>query len=135
MGRAGERKATALHSSGQLRMGTIRTRHHHRQVRHLQQGQIIGGVPEGQHLHLRFTQTLLQSRQGVPFADPPAEQVTHAVAPHNGQPLGRRQGIEAWLNRQRGRHKGHAATPPLRLLQQRASESKQAFPLLSLIHI
>ena len=80
-------------------MGTLGTGHDHRKVRHLQQGQIVGGIPQGQHLHIRFMEALLQSRQGVSLADLSAKQMTHPVTAHNGKPLGRRQGIKARLDR------------------------------------
>ena len=58
----------------QLGMWAIGPWHNNGNVGHLEQRQIVGGIPQGQDLHLLGTQMTLQGGQGLAFADAWAQQ-------------------------------------------------------------
>ena len=109
-------------------MGAIGPGHHDSNIGRIEQRQIVGGIPQGQNLHLLSTQMSLQGGQRLAFADVWAQQVTHAVALHHRQAHPLNQGLKPATPLCRGRHKRHAAAPPLRLAQGFTTKPQQPLP-------
>ena len=63
----------------QLGMGAIGTGHNDSDVSYFEQRQIVGGIPQGQNLHLLSTQMSLQGGQRLAFADVWAQQVLSLI--------------------------------------------------------
>ena len=73
----------------QRRVRSIGTWNHHRTIAGVQQRQIIRGIAESKHLHIRTSQVLLQPLQCLAFADIQTQQVPETIALHHRQsPLG-----------------------------------------------
>ena len=58
MGSSRQLKSPCGDARTQLGMGSIRPRHNNSNVGHLEQRQIVGGIPQGQNLHLLGTQMI-----------------------------------------------------------------------------
>ena len=69
MGSCRQLKTPGSDPRTQRGMGAIGPGHHDSNVGHLEQRQIVGGIPQGQDLHLLGTQMMLQGGQGLAFAD------------------------------------------------------------------
>ena len=125
MGSPGQLKQSVCNTRSQLGMRTIRSRHHHSDISHLEQGKIVGRISERQHVHVRDPLTLLQRVQSPPFADPLAQQMRHAIALNNGESplMGQRQ--QPLASRWRRRHEWNTATPTLSLSQHLSSQTQQ----------
>ena len=52
---------------------------------HVEQRQIIGGIPQSENPDIRDTLSLFQSRQSPTFADAITKQMSHSVALNNGE--------------------------------------------------
>ena len=110
-------------------MGALHAGHHHRDVRHLQQRQIVGGIAQGQHLHLWAAHALLQRRERIALAHLRAQQMTHAIAPHNRQPHRRHQRIQTRFNIRGRRHERNTPAAALGLPQRLTGQTEQPLPL------
>ena len=53
MGSPCQLKQSVCNTRSQLGMRTIRSRHHHSDISHLEQGKIVGRISECQHVHVR----------------------------------------------------------------------------------
>ena len=87
MGSLSQLKPTVFDAVDQFRMRSLHPRDDNGDVRHLEQWQIIGRVPESQHLNIATLLLLLQCFESTALADALTEEVGHAV------PLDDRQSI------------------------------------------
>ena len=110
-------------------MRALGPRHHHSDIRRLQQGQIIGGVPKAQHPHAFHSQTLLQHRQSPALAHPGPQQMGHAVALHDGQIAGGCQLLQPGSEGRRRWHERDTAAAALGLKQTIAGQPQEPITL------
>ena len=66
-------------------MGTLGARHYNTVITRMEQGQIVWGISQRDHVHIPLLEFLFQRVQGCPFASAGLQQVAHAIALHHCQ--------------------------------------------------